>query len=122
VSFEVVTRGLHELRALLEDVKVKVDPVLGKALSGAAEAVKADVKRRAAGYGAPTVAGVHIRRRGTVVRVQQDARKTTRMHPEFGAYQQRNFFDPALADNQDAVVALTRVAMDELSARVNGAP
>lgn len=119
MTFDVVTRGLHELQASLEDVKVKVDPVLGRALSSAAGPVKEDVKRRAEGYGAPTVAGVRIRRRGTDVRVEQGARKTTGLAPQFGVYQQRHFFDPALADHQDEVIALTREAIDELVARVS---
>lgn len=115
-------RGLHELQAALEDVKVKVDPVLGRALTAAAQPVKQDVQRRAGGYGAPTVSGVQIRRRGTTVRVQQGARKTTGLRADFGAFQQRKFFDPALADNQEEVIALTQQAMDALAARVNGAP
>lgn len=122
MSFEVVTKGVHELQAALEDVKVKVDPVFGKALSAAAEPIKADVKRRADGYSARTVAGVRIRRRGTVVRVEQGQRKTTGFHPSYGFFQQRNFFDPALEDNQEEVVELSRVAIDELVARVNEAP
>ena len=122
MTFQVITRGLPELRAALEDVKVKVDPVVGKALSSAAEPVKADVKRRAEGYGAPTVRGVRIRRKDTVVRVEQGARKTTGLRRDFGAFQQRNFFDPALADNQDEVVARTRVVVAELAARVNTVP
>ena len=122
MSFEVVTRGLRELEAAFEDVKVKVDPVLGKALSAAAEPVKADVRRRAEGYSPRTVAGVRIRRKGTMVRVEQGQRKTTGFHRSYGAFQQRNFFDPALAENQDTVIALTEAAIEGLVARVNGAP
>lgn len=122
MSFEIVTKGVHELQEAFEDVKVKVDPVLGKALSAAAEPVKADVKRRASGYSDRTVAGVRVRRKGTMVRVEQGQKKTTGFHRTYGAFQQRNFFDPALADNQEEVVELSRVAMDELVARVNEAP
>lgn len=120
MTFEVFTKGFRELEAAFEDVRVKVDPVLGKALSAAAEPVKADVKRRAEGYSALTVAGVRIRRKGTMVRVEQGQRKTTGFHKSYGAFQQRNFFDPALADNQDEAIALTEAAIEALTARVNG--
>lgn len=122
MTFEIVTHGFKELEAALEDVKVKVDPVLGRALSKAGESVKADVKRRADGYSAKTVAGVRIRRKGTIVRVEQGQRKTTGFHASYGAFQQRNFFDPALLDNRAEVEALTRAAVDDLCERVNKAP
>lgn len=122
MSFEVLTTGVHELQLALMEAKVKVDPVLGKALSAAAEPVKADVKRRANGYGGPTVAGVRIRRKGTFVRVEQGARKTTGRHAQFGAFQQRNFFDPALEDNKEEVTELATAAIDLIAEQVNAAP
>lgn len=122
MSFQVFVRGVHELQAAFEDVKVKVDPVLGKALSAAAIPVREDVRRRAGPYSARTVSGVRIRRKGTIVRVEQGQRKTTGFHPSYGAFQQRNFFDPALADNQGEVIALSRAAMDAIAAQVNRAP
>lgn len=120
MSFEVFVRGLNQTRAAFEDVKVKVDPVLGKALSAAAEPVKADARRRAGPFSERTVAGIRIRRKRTSVRVEQGQRKTTGFHSQYGGFQQRNFFDPALADNQDEVERLSRRAMDELADRVNG--
>jgi hypothetical protein len=122
VTFETITRGIPELRAAFEDVHVKVDPVLGRALSRAAIPVKEDVKRRAGPFSERTAAGVRIRRKGTIVRVEQGQRKTTGFHAQYGAYQQRNFFDPALADNEEIVVAASRLAMDEMTARVNELP
>jgi hypothetical protein len=122
VSFDTHISGLHELRAALEDVKVKVDPVLGKALSAAAVPVRDDARRRAGPFSARTAGGIRIRRKGTVVRVEQGQRKTTGLHRTYGAFQQRNFFDPALADHQDTVIHLSRAAMDGLAERVNAAP
>jgi hypothetical protein len=122
VSFEIITHGVRELEAALEDVKVKVDPQLGKALNAAALPVKEDVKRRAGPFSERTSAGVRIRRKGTMVRVEQGQKKTTGFHSQYGAFQQRHFFDPALADNQEIVIAASRAAMDELVARVNELP
>jgi hypothetical protein len=122
VTFEIITRGVHELQAALEDVKVKVDPVLGKALSAAALPVKEGVKRRAGPFSERTSAGVRIRRKQTMVRVEQGQKKTTGFHAQYGAFQQRRFFDPALAENQELVIGLSRAAMDDLAARVNGLP
>lgn len=122
MTYEVVVHGLPELRAALNEVKGRVDPDLGKALSKAAIPVRDDVKRRAQGYSAKTVAGVRIRRRGTMVRVEQGQRKTTGFHSSYGFFQQRNFFDPALEDHQDEAVKLASEAMDELAAIVNEAP
>ena len=122
MSFEVRVLGLRELRAALDETHGRVDPVLGKALRAAAEPVKADVKSRAGGYSALTVSGVRIRRKGTMVRVEQGQRKTTGFHPTYGAFQQKHFFDPALADNQNAVIEAATKAMDELADRVNAIP
>lgn len=119
LTFEVFTRGFHELEAAFEDVKANVDPVLGKALTAATGPVKDDVKRRASGYGERTVSGVRIRRRGTMVRVEQGARKTTGLRPSYGAFQQRRFFDPALADNEGQAISDAREAMDALVARAS---
>lgn len=122
MSFKVHVQGIRELRAALDDIHGRVDPDLGKALRAAAEPVKSDVKGRAGGYSARTVAGVRIRRKGTMVRVEQGQGKTTGFHPSYGAFQQRHFFDPALVDNQAAVIAAATAAIDVLAARVNAMP
>lgn len=122
MTFEVVTHGLPELRAALSEITGRVDPDLGKALSAAAVPIRDDVRQRADGYGAATVAGVRIRRSGTMVRVQQNAKKTTGRRADFGAFQQRKFFDPALAEHQADVVKAAQDALDELTAIVNAAP
>jgi hypothetical protein len=57
-----------------------------------------------------------------MVRVEQGQKKTTGFHPTYGAYQQKHFFDPALAEHQDEVVKKASEAMDELAARVNAVP
>lgn len=122
MTFEVVVQGLPELRAALNEIQGRVDPALGKALSAAAIPIRDDAKSRASGYSARTVAGIRIRRRGTMVRVEQGQRKTTGFHSQYGAFQQRNFFDPALADHQADVVKAAQEVMDELAATVNEAP
>lgn len=122
MTYEVVTHGLPELRAALAEIQGRVDPDLGKALSKAAIPVRDDAKRRASGFSAATVAGIRIRRRGTMVRVEQGMRKTTGFHRSYGAFQQRNFFDPALADHQADVIKAAQDAVDDLVATVNEAP
>lgn len=122
MSFEVVTHGLPELRAALSEIQGRVDPDLGKALSAAAVPVRDDAKSRASGFSARTVAGIRIRRKGTMVRVEQDQRKTTGFHKSYGAFQQRNFFDPALAAHQADVIKAAQDAVDELVDIVNEAP
>lgn len=119
MSFEVIVHGARELQGAFDDVKVKVDPILGKALSAAAEPVKADARRRAGPFSERTAGGVRVRRKGLSVRVEQGMRKTTGYHWQYGGFQQRNIFDPALADNQDEVIALSRAAMNAMCDRVN---
>ena len=121
MTFDVSIRGVHALQAALMEAKMKVDPVLGKALTAAAEPVKADVKRRASGYSASTVSGVRVRRKGTFVRVEQGMRKTTGYHSQYGGFQQRHFFDPALADNQEEIKQLAEVALEAIAEMVNAA-
>lgn len=121
MTFDVSIHGVHELQAALMEAKIKVDPVLGKALSAAAEPVKADVKRRASGYSSRTVSGIRIRRKGTFVRVEQGMRKTTGFHSQYGGFQQRHFFDPALEDNKDEIKELAEVALDAIAEMVNAA-
>lgn len=122
MSFEVVVRGLPELRAALNEIQGRVDPALGKALSAAAIPIKEDVRSRAGPFSARTASGVRIRRKGTMVRVEQGQRKTTGFHRTYGAFQQRHFFDPALVAGQAGAVTAAGVAMDELAAIVNRAP
>jgi len=57
-----------------------------------------------------------------MVRVEQGQKKTTGFHPTYGAFQQKHFFDPALVDNQAAVIEAATKAIDVLAARVNGMP
>jgi hypothetical protein len=121
VSFEVTVHGARELAAAFLYVEGRVDPILGKALTAAAEPVKSDARRRASGYSARTASGIRVRRKGTAVRVEQGMKKTTGFHSSYGGFQQRNFFDPALDDNRDEVEALARAAMDEIVDRVNEA-
>ena len=80
-----------------------------------------DRRRRASSqrYDAKSAAGyrVIVRQRG--VAVEQALRKTTGIHPEFGALQMRRALVPALDENKDETAVALDVAFDRIAARFN---
>jgi hypothetical protein len=79
--------------------------------TGAQTRLAAKAPKSAAGY------KVRVRQRG--VAVEQSLRKTTGVHPEWGAYQMRHALLPSLAANADETERLMRVALDAVTERFN---
>jgi hypothetical protein len=59
----------------------------------------------------------YVRQRG--VSVEQSLRRTTGLHPEWGPWQMRHGFLPALADNKDDLLRDIDHALEEAAARFN---
>jgi hypothetical protein len=91
------------------------------AFAGAGELVRADAVPRLAKYSTRSAAGLRVRVRQRGVEVEQSLRKTTGVHPQFGALQMRKALLPALYRKQDEIVAEFDKALDEVSAIFNHA-
>lgn len=77
--------------------------------------MRAEATRRFTPYNARTAANyrVVVRQRG--VAVDQRLRKTTGLHPEYGALQMRKALLPALAANQELIERELERALDRVA-------
>ncbi len=89
------------------------------ALARAGEIIQADAAQRFDKYSTRSAAGFRTRVRVRGVEVEQSLRKTTGLHPEWGALQMRRGLLPALYDKQDEVEAELEKALDEVTAIFN---
>ena len=93
--------GIREVNAAFRKIDRKLASEFGNDLKKAAAPVLEDAKTTADRWG---VGGtIRSRRAGPAVYVQQSARKTTGLRPDFGALQMREALIPALEDNRNAV-------------------
>lgn len=103
MAYTVRVTGLRETRKAFEKGSDRLKE-LDKELADIAAPVAQDIQTKLARFGAPTVQGVKVKRRGFEVKVQQTRRKTTGHHPEFGALQMKDAFIPTLMDHETRVV------------------
>lgn len=90
-----------------------------KILAGAGKAIVQDATARIAPKDARSAAGYRtsVRQRGIVVR--QSLRKTTGLHPEWGAYQMRHGLIPARSAQMPETTRALEHAMDQIADRFN---
>jgi hypothetical protein len=90
-----------------------------KILAGAGEAIRRDAASRIAPKGGRSAAGLRtgVRQRGIFVR--QGLRKTTGLHPEWGAYQMRHGLIPARQEQMPQTMRALERAMDQIADRFN---
>lgn len=81
--------------------------------------VQRDAVRRFSPINARSAAGYKVRVRQRGVAVEQSLRKTTGVHPEWGAYQMRHALLPALEANEGYVEAATERALDAVANHFN---
>jgi len=88
-------------------------------IAGAGEDIRQDAASRIAPKGERSAAGLRtsVRQRGIVVR--QSLRKTTGLHPEWGAYQMRHGLIPARHEQMPETMRLLELAMDQMADRFN---
>jgi hypothetical protein len=122
-NFQVIVHGAHELEAAFENVKVEVDPAVGKVLSEAGKTIATDASINAI---------ANIRNIGSVWSEMKSGRRRTMVyvaekHHRAGGSPRPNLSPllfnkallPAARANDEATVAAVEVALDLLCGRVN---
>ena len=112
---QVKIRGLRELHRALKryDAELKLD--LERELRDAGAIVAADARQRFSAIDARSAQGFKTKLRGFGrVVVQQQRRKTTGQHPEFGSLQMRRALIPSVASNEDRVINTIEGMLDRL--------
>jgi hypothetical protein len=117
----LAVEGYQSLMRGLRDADHASRLAVRATLRHAGEAVRSDARTRVAGrpHDGKTAAGykIRVRQRGLVV--EQSLRKTTGLHPEWGAWQMRHALLPALAGNEQDTSRLMEHALDVIAARFN---
>ncbi len=121
-DFKVIVHGARELEAAFEDVKVKVDPTMVKALGQAGRRVR-DAARDLAVSNVSNIGPVWSQfksgRRGTMVYVAGSARPSGgSSRPNLSPLLFNEALLPAARANEEATLADVRKTLDILCARV----
>ena len=116
MASQVRMKGYREfMRATAKAQKDSKKIIHGK-LREAADVVREDASRRFDSYDPKTAAGFRIRSRVGGVFIEQRLRKTTGMHPEYGALQMAVALEPALEAKSGEVTRNVEEALSELVA------
>jgi hypothetical protein len=91
------------------------------AFARSGEIVRADAATRFRAYSAHSAAGYRVRVRQRGVEVDQSLKKTTGLHPEWGALQMRKALLPSLYAKQTEIEAEFEKALDEVTTVFNRA-
>jgi hypothetical protein len=118
---EVAVKGYRDLMRGFANADKQSKRELRRILAQAGEAVRQDAAGRIAahphGGRIATMLKTGVRQRGITVR--QSLRKTTGLHPEWGAWQMRHGLVPARAAQMPETMRLLEHAMDQVANRFN---
>lgn len=111
----VRVEGLRELIRAADNAGKETKKLVRGELRKAAEPVRDEARRLFAPVDAKSASryGISVRRSG-IVSVEQRLRKTTGLHPEFGALQMRTALEPALDSKADEVGERMEAAVDRI--------
>ncbi len=110
----IQVEGLRELNRAFGQVSKELQKELRTELKRAAEPVAAAARVKGMRFGARTAMGYVAGSRAGGAVVRQRRRKTTGLRPDFGVLQMRTVLEPALAENEDAVVREVRQLLDRV--------
>ena len=113
----IAIRGYRELLRALQAADKESRLALRAELAYAGEATRKGAQTRLAAKAPKSAAGYKVRVRQRGVAVEQSLRKTTGIHPEWGAYQMRHALLPALAANAAETDRRIEAALDKIAAR-----
>lgn len=113
----IVVKGLRELQRDLKRMSSDLNKEIDKEMREAAKIVSEEARSRLSAYSARSAMGIRPRLRGFGrAFAEQSRKKTTGKHPEWGAFQMRRAFLPALAAKQEEVIE----RVDDMLARLGG--
>lgn len=115
----LAVKGYAELLRALRTADRETRLGLRAELRHAGDATRQGAQSKLASKDAKSAAGFKVRVRIRGVAVEQALRKTTGLHPEWGAYQMRHALLPALADNEAETNRRMEVALDLVAAHFN---
>jgi hypothetical protein len=115
----LAVNGYRDLLRGLKDADRGTRLAVRATLRHAGDAVRTDAAGRVAGKDARTAAGYKVRVRQRGVAVEQALRKTTGLHPEWGAYQMRHALIPALGAQAEETDRRIEQALDAVADRFN---
>lgn len=119
-GFQVIVHGAHELEAAFQDVKVKVDPDVGKTLSAAGRKVRDSARQLAVANISnigPVWSQMKSGRRSTVVYVaEKQHRSGGSPRPNLSPLLFNQALLPAVHENEGATVAAVDAALEALFA------
>src|SRR4051812_8576576 len=111
--------GYRPMLRALNDADKGAKRAVRTTLRQAVDPVRMDAAARVADKNARTATGYKGRIRQRGVAVEQSLRKTTGLHPEWGAWQMRHALVPALEDNEEKTNQLMEQSLDMVAARFN---
>lgn len=110
-------RGYREFQRAVARADRQTRKAVREELREVGEVVRADAQDLFSDIDATTAAGyrVVVRQRG--VSVEQRLRRTTGLHPEYGALQMRRALIPAAEENEDTIEERMERALDRIADR-----
>jgi type VI protein secretion system component VasK len=115
----LAVKGYRDLLRALRDADRETRLAVRATLLHAGEATRAGAAARITAKNAKTAGGYRVRVRQRGVAVEQSLRKSTGIHPEWGAYQMRHALLPALAANAEETDRRMAAALDVVAERFN---
>lgn len=111
--------GYQELLRALKTADREQRLAVRATLRHTGDATRAAATQRLSAVDARSAAGYKVRVRQRGVAVEQSLKRTTGLHPEWGAYQMRHALIPALEDNEDETNRRMQLALDAVAAHFN---
>jgi hypothetical protein len=109
---EIVVKGYKEFLSACNHADKNVKREVREILRGVGNVVKRDAADRFSAVSTKTAAGYRTVVRQSGVMVDQSLRKTTGLHPEYGARQMRQALLPALRENEERLEREMEQAID----------
>lgn len=115
----LAVKGYRDLMRALRTAEREDRLAIRAVLRRVGEQTRAGATARLAGKDPKSAAGYKTRVRQRGIAVEQALKKTTGLHPEWGAYQMRHALLPSLAANANETDRLMEAALNAVSDRFN---
>lgn len=113
----IQVEGLRELNRAFAVAEKELQKELRSGLKKAAEPVAEVARGKAARFGGNVARGIAAGSRAGGAVVRQRNKRVSGLRPDFGVLQMRTVLEPALAEQQDAVVRAVEQVLDSVIAK-----